>query len=965
VGGMRIGVALVGALGLAAVSTPAISGLAPASLHVAVGVSGSNPLPGSDRLPNGWALDPAGTQVLTDRAPTGVTVTPDGGTVYAVTSGIFNESIDSIDSSALVASPTTVSSAYQGVAADGSGHVWVSSGPSNRVFEYLATPGGRLVDLDQAGPAPATPNRGIPVAGYPGSMLLHGAQLFVAGTIGMPQSAVEAADGGSPCPASDTVAGVSDTICSVVNVIDVSNPLSTSAPAVHAIAVGRDAYGLAYRPGTAGGTLYVSNFADQTNPGAARGNGHGTVSVVTVASDGTGHERQVVPVGDGPAGVALSPDGSMVAVANSNSDTVSILSLRTDGSVDTSRTDTVSVAVPGGPLGTAPLAVTFTPDGTHLLVALAGIDAVEVLAVSGGTVEPVAQSVPVPGTGTEQVPVSYIPTGWYPDMLATGAESSTSAGTAATRLYVANLKGDGAGPGLYEELTPQSGSSTEGTVSAIDLPTGPAALEAQLRTWTAQVINGDHLAVAYDPARAASNPASNPCAPVTVPGEGQVLSTTLCDAARGSIDPHTLHVVTILAENKTFDSYFGDTTAALHDNGDPGYNEFGAAVTTNQHRLASQFTLSDDFWNEGAESSVLGHSWWSGGVATPDNELTWGQSYDQGLRGGRSNGQYAPGSTASVSGVSLSGPTDPQVGAAEAAMLNPTQVLADEVANAGLTTRVFSPDVTPSGTAPSDTEQVPMGPWGEGPSSPVNNDLAFPDVDRASVFITGQTVSHAWNLLQGPTPPATFGKTIGFPAAVAGADSLDGWTAAYQACMKGPGATDSRCQAASMPNYTYLTLPENHTYVVDNVFNPLDPTPQSMVADNDTAIGEIVQALSRSPFWKNTVVFISEDDNQFTGDHVDIHRTFLLTTGGLARTLGPSGRVSHQPGSFTSMLKTTEVLLGLSPLTLFDRLATPLQDVIGDGTVAPGYSAVLPPTPFLGNSALVSSAGAAGAPAAG
>jgi hypothetical protein len=155
-----------------------------------------------------------------------------------------------------------------------------------------------------------------------------------------------------------------------------------------------------------------------------------------------------------------------------------------------------------------------------------------------------------------------------------------------------------------------------------------------------------------------------------------------------------------------------------------------------------------------------------------------------------------------------------------------------------------------------------------------------------------------------------------------------------------------------MPNYIYFGLPQNHTYDVSNVFNPLDPTPQSMVADNDYAIGLILQGLSQSPFWRNTIVFLTEDDNQFTGDHVDIHRTFLLTMGGLANQLGARGLVSKQLGSFASLLKTSEVLLHMPPLSLFDWRSTPLGDVVAPSLAAINsatYSAVLPPTPFLGH----------------
>jgi hypothetical protein len=152
-----------------------------------------------------------------------------------------------------------------------------------------------------------------------------------------------------------------------------------------------------------------------------------------------------------------------------------------------------------------------------------------------------------------------------------------------------------------------------------------------------------------------------------------------------------------------------------------------------------------------------------------------------------------------------------------------------------------------------------------------------------------------------------------------------------------------------MPNLTYMELPENHTYDVSNVFNPQDPTPQSMVADNDYAIGEIVQGLSHSPFWKNTLVMVTEDDNQFTGDHVDIHRTFVLTAGGMAAELGAHGQAADQVGWFPSIDKTAEALLRLPAMTLFDQTSAPLQQLVAARTganTAP-FAAVYPAVPFL------------------
>jgi DNA-binding beta-propeller fold protein YncE len=889
----------------------------------------TDPLPGDRQLPNGWTLRPAGTQILVQRGPTGVAVAPTG-TVYAVTSGIFEEAVESIDPSTLTATPTLVSSAFQGVAADAAGNVWVSGGPNDDVLQYRAV-GPALVDERQAGPAPATPNRGIPVTGYPGTMLLSGHRLFVAGTLSVPTAVATAAGAAGGCADS--------AICSVVTVLDVSNPSPLGTPPTHAIAVGRDAYGLAYRPDSS--TLYVSNWADGTNP--ARAGGTGTVSVVHVDADGTGSETQVVPVGQQPMGIALSPDGHTLAVANSASDTVSLLTVGTDGAVTGATTVPVGVR-PGAPLGTTPIAVAFTPDGRYLLVALAGLNAVEVLTAGG---QPIPQWVTVPYDDrptTVRSPATYIPTGWYPDALALGPDP-TGAGT---RLYVANLNGEGAGPGYYGQLQPVVGSSTEGSVSAIDLSADPTTLAHQLQYWTARAVANDQLAAVDD--AALPDPATDACLPATLPDGQHVLSGLLCAAQRGELDRSTLHVVEILAENKTYDSYFGDTrTTFRNSNADPQWTEYGLAVTTNQHRLAREYSLSDNFWNEGAESSVLGHSWWAGGIATPDNMLTWGQDYDQGLRGNRSGGQYGPSTLGSgdVTSASISGAGSAAVAAQEAQLLSPSRYLVDVALQHGLSVRVYGTDLVPGSAARP--WQVPQALWGEGPGSPVSSDLGMPDVDRARLFLYGHTTSHAWDLFDGP-PPKTFLKPVGFTPTQQATFAFSSWESHYYSC-RAAGGTDASCQSA-MPNFLYLQLPENHTYDISNVFNPLDPTPQSMVADNDYAIGLIVQALSHSPFWKNTAVFISEDDDQFTGDHVDIHRTFLLTMGGLARRLGPEGLVDTEQASFVSVLKTIEVLFGLPALTLFDWRATPLQNVMAataDGRSLATYQAVRPPTPFLGH----------------
>jgi YVTN family beta-propeller protein len=721
-----------------------------------------------------------------------------------------------------------------GVADDGAGNVWASGGSRNRVWQFRSlAPVPAAVGTRHVGIFPGSPNRGIKVVGYPGNMVLgHGkssaGKLFVVGNLSIPETAF-----GGKCPN-----GAPDLdphavppvfpICSVINVIDVTKP-DADSPSTSFIPVGRDAYGIAISKD--GSKLYVSNWADDTNP--RRANGAGTVSVVDVT---TGAEIQVVPVGHHPTGLTISPDGTRVAVTNSADDSVSVLSLSSDnsglvGSVFTTSVKTVSTA----PRGATPLAVAFDPTGSHLYVALAGENAVEVLTGSGTPIQETLKGITVPHT--------YIPTGWYPSALATSPDPA--GGTATSRLYVTNLKGIGAGPGPNGQAEPLSGSRTQGTVSAIDVDPG------QFATWTQTVVDNNNWRALF------ANTAAHTCA-----GDH---NGPLCQAT----DPNfrsQLHAIFIVKENKTFDQYFGDVKALVPDaDADPTWLLYGMPVTTNQHLLARQYSLSDEFWAD-SEQSTTGHKWTSAGYATEHDEITWNTEYDQGLRGDRSDGQYDG---------QFTGPKNQDIANQEDAIDRPATRLVDSTEAAGISTRVYSDDVNPGSLVLTRGDRIPQEAWGiEQSNNHHGRDLDFPDNDRASIFLHGVTVSHEWSADK-PGTLTTFGSTIELSDSDKAKFTLDGWTAAYNSCFRN-GGTDAACQKA-MPQYLYVALPVDHTLG----FNPLSPTPASMVADNDYAVGRIVESLSKSPFWKDTVVFITEDDTQASGDHVDSHRTFLLTTGGL------------------------------------------------------------------------------------
>jgi len=119
-----------------------------------------------------------------------------------------------------------------------------------------------------------------------------------------------------------------------------------------------------------------------------------------------------------------------------------------------------------------------------------------------------------------------------------------------------------------------------------------------------------------------------------------------------------------------------------------------------------------------------------------------------------------------------------------------------------------------------------------------------------------------------------------------------------------------------LPEFMLAALPNDHTAGV----RPGSPTPRAMVADNDYAVGKIVEAFSKSRFWKNTVIFIVEDDSQSGWDHVSAYRTVALVISPYSRLQKTVHNYYTQP----SMVRTIEQILGLPPMNIQDAIANPM-----------------------------------------
>ena len=298
---------------------------------------------------------------------------------------------------------------------------------------------------------------------------------------------------------------------------------------------------------------------------------------------------------DHPTGVAVSPNGSTLAVTGTNSDNVAFLPL-VAGVVPNGVTPTLLrlgvIARPPTQNGSAPDAVAWSRDGKRAYVALAGDDAVAVV-----------------DTSTSSPSVSgYVPTAWYPTAVAIGPKDG--------RVYALNAKGLGSryvpGAGGYvpapgAALPPGASLPSSDYYDAENMPgvlqrftpSSPAALRAYSEVSASDVLHAGGLD---------QRPAASPI-PATV----------------GEPSPIT-HVVYIVRENRTFDQVFGDLGATRKDADAAPYYQVLAPATPNAHAIASQFAIADHFFSDGG-ASVQGH-WWTSSAASSDYiEKSWRQYY--------------------------------------------------------------------------------------------------------------------------------------------------------------------------------------------------------------------------------------------------------------------------------------------------------------------------------------------------
>jgi DNA-binding beta-propeller fold protein YncE len=349
--------------------------------------------------------------------------------------------------------------------------------------------------------------------------------------------------------------------------------------------------------------------------------------------------------------------------------------------------------------------------------------------------------------------------------------------------------------------------------------------------------------------------------------------------------PKLKHVFLIVRENRTFDEIFGDLDGA---NGDPKLARFGLhgwaaerdngailakdlSVTPNAHALVRRFATSDRFFVD-SDVSADGHRWAMNAAPAPWMVLSWTSGYG-GRRTSKATSPY-PGRRALGGGADAPMPEDePEFG-----------MLWEHFARSGLGIRNYGENLEIEGAAEIDgtapeghrlvlNAPVPKPVFASTDRAYPTFNLGIPDQFRVEEFIKD------------------FGRLV---------------------------------KTGKAPALTVIRLPGDHTAKP----RPGDGYPYraSYVADNDLALGRIASWISHSSIWKDSAIFVIEDDAQDGLDHIDAHRSPLLVISPWVRR----GALSHRPTSMPSVHKTMYELLGLGNLNLEDALAADLSDMFAN-----------------------------------
>jgi DNA-binding beta-propeller fold protein YncE len=635
-----------------------------------------------------------------------------------------------------------------------------------------------------------------------------------------------------------------------------------------------------------------------------------------------------VPVGRHPTAMLWDSTRSRLYIVNSDDDTVSMIDTRYDREVERINVRLAEDAL----LGNSPEGLALNKDGTTLYVANAHSNSLAVVRLSPTSLDNSKTSDKPAYLARPKKDVShvrgFIPTGQYPSAVAvangkiffgngkgTGVENSSLVvnnsgrvpNTANDRFPAGSGRGSGQG-GQY------SVSAVVGNISVLSEPDDPT-----LVGYTQLVMRNNGL---LGPPQTRLFPVSSPIK----------------------------HIIYVIRENRTYDQVLGDlersgdgTRAdadpqlAIFGSGEAAQRNVGTAqdITPNYHALALRFGLFDRFFVN-SEASPDGHNWSTAAFSSDyvDKAFRWdyshrGRGYD--YEGFNRLPDYEPVKNA----PSLFGPAAsaedivnfmrrfvPYLHGSRDVAEPQTLYLWDAAARAGLTYRNYgefvatlsAADVTAiktnhSKAYPDISPTVSAFPTKKSLEAHFSNSVRSFDLDTPD----SMTIESYRTAKQSAEPISPLISNSGTERRFRGTSRLGAWLEEFNGFV----ADRAAAKPDKMPNLSILRLPNDHT---DGI-KVSRPTPQFFVADNDYALGILVEEVSNSAYWKDTAIFVVEDDAQDGPDHVDAHRSPILVISAYNRP----GLLIHDFHNTVSLIRTMELLLGISPMNQLDATATPIN----------------------------------------
>lgn len=502
-----------------------------------------------------------------------------------------------------------------------------------------------------------------------------------------------------------------------------------------------------------------------------------------------------IAVGNHPNEITFSKNGKWLYVANANDNSVSVINTK-EGKV----IETLNAALyPNAPSGSTSNGVALSENGKTLYIANADNNCLAVFDVTN------------PG---KSVSKGFIPVGWYP----------TNVKVVGNEILVTN------GKGLSSKANPRGPNPTD-KKEKVDRHSGDANKLKEIQ-YIAGLFKGtlsfiespepERLAI-YSHAVYQNTPYSKD---KELNAEGEAGNPIPMKIGEKSPIKYVFYVI---KENRTYDQILGDLPKG---NGDPNLCLFGEKITPNQHKIANEFVLLDNFYVD-AEVSADGHNWSMGAYATDYLEKTWPSSY--GGRGGSYGGE----------------------GEREIAN-NKGGFIWDNAKRHNVTYRTY----------------------GE-----------FADKGKPNVKSLEGHVATGYT---------------SYDLSVSDTTRVRQWKEDFDALVR----------SGKMPQLTTIRISNDHT----EGMRAGKKTPYAHVADNDLAVGQFVDHISKSPIWKETAIFILEDDAQNGPDHVDAHRSPAYLISPYVKRKS----VDHTMYSTAGMLRTIELILGMKPMTQYDAAAVPM-----------------------------------------